>query len=397
MSKKILFLILCSFFLLALAGLWYFEQTQPSVNYDQCELCDGRQYEAAYDYFQGQQENYQVKFPFHSRVLVPWLAAQFSFKSPKQAFVIILWGCTLLTVLWLVLSWHWLDIPWYLQIIGIGWLLLHWTGIIRFNLYDPITVDAPSYVFHSLLVLLLIRPRWLWLLLLITPLATAQKESWLAILLVLALYEFVYQQFFNAKATYRKLWIYTGAVVLSLVIKWWLNEWFVPSNGTGKNSLITILFFIKITLQNPLDLVRWVVAMFIGFGGFWLLAWQKLWKRPRQSGELQMTLGVLVVLHLAFGVLAGRDMTRIMFLGFPFIMTSIFLLIRDESLTLIAVVTILGLPILRLISAIPSQVNQNQVFKTWFPEYAPLDVVGAWAVYMVICYWLIAKLRKWLQ
>jgi len=399
MGKKILSFIFSSFFFLGLAtaALWYFQRTQPSVSYHQCELCDGVQYQATYEYFRGRSKHYQVKFPFHSRVLVPWLAAQLSSQNPAKAFTIILWCCTLLTIFLLVLSWQWLHIPWYLQVVGVGWLLFHWTGLIRFNLYDPITVDAPSYVFHSLLVLLFIQPRWLWLLCFITPLATAQKESWLAILLLLALYELIYQRFFKAKATYRKFWIYAVALVLAVATKWLLNEWFTPSNGAGKNSLITILFFIKVTLQNPLDIVRWIMAIFMGFGGLWLLTSQKLWTRSFRYEEVNTPLGLLVLLHLAFGILAGRDMTRIIFLGFPFIMTFIFLSIRDEAATLIAIAVILSLPTFRLMSTIPSQVTHNQLFKTWFPEYAPLGVVSGWAVYMMISYWLIVKLRRWLQ
>lgn len=375
-------------------GLWYFQHHQLSVDYRKCELCDGKQYQKAYQYFSGQSTRYEVKFPFHSRVLVPWLAAQLSPKDANPGFVTLLWVGTIITVILLLLGWQWLQIPWYLQIGGIFWLLFHWTGIIRFNLYDPITVDVPLYIFHSLLVLLLLRPRWLWLLLIITPIATAQKESWLAIVLVLTLYEFVYQWFFNQNTSYQKLWIYVGALVLAISTKWMLSGWFEPSNGAGKNSVITILFFIKVTLQNPLDLVRWVVAMFVGFGGVWLLTLNKLREIKLTHDPIITPLVLLAGLHLLLGILAGRDMTRIMFLGYPFLMTFILWLIRTESKVVIAIALVLSLPIVRLISVIPSQVSQNQLFQSWFSEYAPLGVVSAWAVYMMLSYWVIAILRK---
>ena len=89
MNKKVYIFIFCA--ILAISSLWYFQHHQPSVDYSQCELCDGRQYLKAYQYFSGQSARYNVKFPFHSRVLVPWLTAQLSSNDANQGFVILLW------------------------------------------------------------------------------------------------------------------------------------------------------------------------------------------------------------------------------------------------------------------------------------------------------------------
>lgn len=393
MSQKIVSHIVLS--LITLAVLGFYSHKQASVAYSHCTLCDGKQYLAAYDYFKGNTTTYQVKFPFHSRVAVPWLAAQLPTNQPKQAFTWLHWGITLLAMHCLLLSWQALKLPMHLQIVGLGWLLFHWTGIVRFNVYDFATVDVPLYLLHSLLLWLLIRPRWLWLLLPITPWAVAQKESWLAIMLVWALYEGIQQRFFSTKANYRRLGWLVAAVALGVFTKALLNQWFVPIGGEGKNSIITLLFFVRETLQNPLDLLRWVVAMFVGFGGWWLLAWQNVGK-PHKSLNILPQIIVFSILHLLLGILAGRDMTRIMFLGYPFIMTLILWLIQAESKWLLAIVALLSLPILRVFSSIPLQTTQNEAFKTWFPEYANVGIVAAWATYMIISFWLIAQSRHWL-
>ena len=100
MGKR--FLCFVFFISMALAGLWFFQKQQPAVAYHQCELCDGVQYQSAYEYFAGKRTHYQLNFPFHSRVMVPWLAAQFQTQTPQEAFRIILWACTLIAIILLV-------------------------------------------------------------------------------------------------------------------------------------------------------------------------------------------------------------------------------------------------------------------------------------------------------
>lgn len=383
---------------MAALSLWYVYDTQRSVNYTACSLCDGKQYLASYQYFNGQNATYQVKFPFHSRVGVPWLAAQLSSQA-YAAFAMIHWVGVFLTVIVLLFCWQVLKLPGYLKAIGIGWLLLHWIGIVRFNVYDPVTVDILVYVFHSVLLALLLRPRWFWLLLVVTPIATAQKESWLALMALLTLYELLYQRLINLKPAYRKLWILAGALLIAVLTKVLLNQWFPPMNGAGKNSVITLLFFIRETLQNPLDLVRWVVAMFVGFGVWWCLAWQSInrenIRKNLPESAILYPLILLAGAHLLLGILAGRDMTRIMFLGYPFIMTLVLLMIQSVPKNLLIFTGLLSLPMLRLWSEIPLQTTAQKSFKLWFPEYAPLGEVSAWAVYMIISYWLIHQTKRW--
>lgn len=381
--------------LVILSALLYYSNKQESITYKDCALCDGKQYLAAYDYFKGNSATYQVKFPFHSRVAVPWLAAQLPTNNAQQALGWLHWGFTLLAVHLLLFCWQTLKLPLHLQAVGLGWLLFHWTGIVRFNVYDYATVDLPLYLLHGLLLCWLARPRWLWLVVIVTPVAVAQKESWLAVLLVWAVYEVIQQRFFSVQANYRRLGWLGVAVALGVCTKVWLNQWFVPIGGEGKNSIITILFFVRETLQNPLDLLRWVVAMFVGFGGWWLLAWQNL-DKPHKSLDILPQLILFSILHLLLGILAGRDMTRIMFLGYPFIMTLILWLIQAENKGVLAMVAVISLPILRVLSSIPLQTTQNEAFKTWFPEYANLGIVAAWATYMVISFWLITQSRYWL-
>jgi hypothetical protein len=89
---------------------------------------------------------------------------------------------------------------------GFFWLLIHWIGIIRHNIFDPITVDVPLYFFQAILLIILLiiilQRRYLWLIIL-GPLATIQKESFPALLIVallVALFE-DYKEKTNYKAS----------------------------------------------------------------------------------------------------------------------------------------------------------------------------------------------------
>ncbi|HAI76906.1 MAG TPA: hypothetical protein DCM08_11735 [Microscillaceae bacterium] len=76
--------------------------SQPALDYSLCPQCDGHQYLAAYRYFKGETNVYQVNFPFHSRVAVPWLAAQFSFGDAATHFktIQLIFGCLTCVLLW---------------------------------------------------------------------------------------------------------------------------------------------------------------------------------------------------------------------------------------------------------------------------------------------------------
>ena len=68
--------------------LFYFK-VQPAVSYSFSPLFDGNEYRKIYDYFNGDTGIYQVSFPYHSRIMVPFLATWISFTDPTYNFLVI--------------------------------------------------------------------------------------------------------------------------------------------------------------------------------------------------------------------------------------------------------------------------------------------------------------------
>ncbi|TAE49732.1 MAG: hypothetical protein EAY69_02325 [Cytophagales bacterium] len=133
----------------------------------------------------------------------------------------------------------------------------------------------------------------------------------------------------------------------------------------------------------------------MGFGCFILLAFQNTsFQKNNQNHYSGNLLLALSVGSMALGLVAGNDSTRIIFLGFPFIMTWIFLQINHEKKEIILLTLLFSLPLMRLLSVIPDATKNWQLFAIWYPEYAELSIVNAWGIYMFICFGVIFWVKK---
>ncbi|MCZ6520017.1 MAG: hypothetical protein O6848_00795 [Bacteroidetes bacterium] len=353
---------------------------QPTVDYQQAPLFDGNQYLKIYRHFKNPDSNYQVSYPYHSRLLVPWLASLLPFEKPIPAFHAINLVFSLLSITALFLLWRALKINKLLLFVGFFWLIFHWTGMIRLNLFDPVTVDVALYFFQTLLLVIIWYGRYEALLLL-GPLATAQKESFIALLIML-----------TAISLYRKLrykmdapelkWI-AGALLLSLITKLLINQLFPPLE-VERNVFVVILFHLKEVALDPVRLLRWAVGIFVAFGGPLLLFFLNASKNKWQDW-FELKLLLFSLLYLFFGIGAGGDILRILFLGFPFIMTLILIRLNQVNGQLIIISMIVSIPLFKFRAVIPDPVREWKVFVEWYPEYASLQMVLAWLVFGLLC------------
>ncbi len=366
-------------------GVYYY--LQPIATYAQAPLMDGNQYLNMYRYFARETDQYTVQFPFHSRILFPALAAGLPFSSPVAAFQVLNLAFSLLSVALLHSYWRRLQLPAALMAWGFFWLLFHWTGLIRLNAYDPITVDVPLYCIQTLFLLIVWQKRWLhlwWF----APLATLQKESFPALIVVLLAYGWYYNRATCSSAFPIRLLV--GCLLISAVAKYTANFFFPPVQAGS--SVITVLYFIKQSLLHPFRLVRWMAGVWVAFGGMGLLG---ICYGLRNGGVARFNASILqrpVMLpvtnavhtdllflfsctYLTLSLLAGGDFTRIAFLGFPFIATYIFVLLKPANPKLWAVAGLLSLPLMHLTGAIPDQGPNWAAFARWYPEFAPWPVV----------------------
>jgi hypothetical protein len=241
---------------LTLSVFVFYFKFQPTIDYSICPKCDAHQYSKIYHYFKSKDTNFSVLFPFNSRILTPFLAARLPSDDIILNFKLINLFFTLASIYLLFLLWFQLKIPLHLIFFGLFWLLFHWLGIIRLNMLDPITVDVGVYFFEILLLWCLLYEKY-FILSIITPFAIAQKEVFLALLVIFFAYQLFI--FFIQKSKINLLPI-TGILILGICTKISLDTIFYATNSTGKNALFTVFFHLKQHVLDPLDFILWPFA-----------------------------------------------------------------------------------------------------------------------------------------
>lgn len=351
--------------LVTLALYAFYFQFNETVDLETCRLCDAKEYNKVYSFFKTGVES-QIPFPFYSRPLIPFLASLIPVGNVSTAFHIINLIFILLSVLTIHSLWNILSIKPWLKWIGFIWLLTHWSGLIRYNLFDHLTVDTPLYFVQPLSLILFFKRKYKWFYLL-TPLAILQKESFLAITIVLLCLHIWME---------RKDWFQLGKHLLfSLMLGVFIQKaalFLLPEQLDQRSSFLAILYHGKLALDEPSRFIRWFSAFGSAFGvlPFLILFNIKSFKLQNQK---ELTLLILSIMYGLFGLLAGEDMTRILFLGFPFIMTLSLLLFQNESKWLMAI----GLSL----SAISLHLYPFPVDNKWGVDYAALGFVYQWALY----------------
>ena len=354
---------------------------QPHLTYSFSNLFDGSKYIKVYDYFADKTDEYKAIFPINNRILVPYLTSLFPSDDPISNFNSFNLILIILSILAIYILWRNLNISSGHILTGFFWLFIHWVGIIRHNIFDPITVDVPLYLFQALLLIIILRKRYLWLIIL-GPLATIQKESFIALLIVTLLVA-LYEDFID-KTDYKASIIIVLSLFLSIAAKSIVTYYFPPTDP-GKNAIIVILFHIKETLNNPFRFVRWIVAVFTAYGPLLILAfWAGIKSKTLTKGNryiIFLSLTYLVLSHIA-----GGDMTRIAFLGFPFIMTWILISLENTSGFIFKAAFIAGIPILKILGTLSDPAVQGwDKFYNWFPGYANPIIIFLWLAYIILC------------
>jgi hypothetical protein len=376
---RVQWLWLCVFLVIGTASFFFYQQSQPALSYEFASQFDGNDYTNSYQYLNGILNDYEVAFPFNGRILVPWLAAQVHSGDIITDFQFVNFLFTLASIIVLFLLWRQLgfDLKWFIT--GFFWLFFHWTGMIRLNAFDPITVDLPIYLFQGLFLLIILKRKFIWLLIL-APLAIAQKESFLALIILLTVYGFWHNR--KTKEGYYPMGLIIIALVLSLATKFLINYYFPPIEA-GKGALITLAYHAKQVFQDPFEIIRWLVAMFMAFGPILFLAFRKY----AQSYRFDNTRNVLLLFsltYLAFGILAGGDMTRIIFLGFPFIATWVIFELQEITTKQLLLIGLLSLPLMTLYKVIPDPAFEWELWKSWYPEFTSGKTVLMFGFYGIV-------------
>ncbi|RDB04120.1 hypothetical protein [Runella aurantiaca] len=370
----------------ALAVYLLYAFFQPTYTY---ALLDGRydahQYAKAYNYFKGFTANYEVAFPFNTRILMPWLAAYLPFNELVTDFV---WlnGVFILATIGL-LTWIWLklNIRLFWIAIALFWILFHWKGLVRMYLPDPVTADVGGYfLLTSFLALLLIEEKkfskaWLnCLFVLIAVLGTLQKEAFIAVLGMTVL--------LTGKNSD------TAGIIKPLLLSFCLSiavyclvAFYFPAASTDwrNNSIVSVLRGMKRYAEHPDLFLSVPVSWFLAYGTFWLALLPFRFLKAADDSTSRFSLLIPhFFLWLFLSVFGGGDTTRILYNGMPFVLTFLVLRLNQLPIWMGGYVLLTSLPLMRL--------SQLEPDLGRYPNEMPQWCVECWTLRESWGYWVYA-------
>lgn len=354
----------------------YYFQTQNPLTYSFSSLFDGVQYLKSYRFFNGETSGYSVSFPYHSRIMMPFLASWMPYDAMNSFnylnFLFILAG-----VLIMYFCWEQLGFPFYLSLAGILWLSVHWAGMIRYNLFDPVTVDVPLYLFQAVFLLAVIKNKP-WVMLITAAISVLDKESIIPLVAVMFMY-YAYE-WIRKRNSPKNLVFFTAALLLTIAVKSILNHYF-PYPEQGRGSVITLLFHVRETLLHPFRIIHWLAGLSVAFGP-WLALYILVKMKYKNFLQEEVIPLILSFTILIISFLGGGDFTRLIFLGFPFIMTLFFYTLKDLNPRLIYLALLVGLPVTRFWESIPDPAIKGWwAFYNWHPEFAMPVITWMWVAY----------------
>jgi hypothetical protein len=365
-----------------------FHVIQPPNNFSVNDKADANEYLKIYEYFHDQTGWENVRFGIHNRMLVPYLAALIPGEDVQLHFFIVNTIFALLSLLAIFYLMNFLEIkPTYI-FIALVFFSLHFVGPFRQNAIGPINVDIPVYLFEILPVLWFIRKKYLPLVLL-APVAVATKELFIAYYVILFIVAAGSLLALKDKE-YSLVWV-AAALLLAILTKILLNHYF-PSATPSRNSLIVVAFHLREMLHHPEHLWMWLLSIFAAFGGFIFLIAKKHWKFEIRNRN-HLIIHMLTVASLALSIVGGMDYTRLVFIGFPYIISSVFLLSKPQ-VNEVWVAGIMSILLSRFWIVLPVISLDLSPYRWWMPENSDINSLFGWTIAIIVGYFLYIILRK---
>lgn len=377
-TNRILFYLVIAIFYTAVFLFSYNTTLLPS--YEKIPQMDGNQYLKIWQNFNdpaGYPE-YEVSFPFNSRILYMALASLFpdSFGT-LNTLVLLNYLFGLGTLLLLFNTWNRLAIPILPSLFLLAYTCLHWSGIIRQYMIDPVGVDVPYLFLLTLLLHCILFQHYRYLFVL-TAIGIAVKEAILPFILTLwmiRLFQTGIISFQNRKpkidlSKINRDMIHISIALLSGMLCVVLLSIFYPPSLTGwkQNSLATIATCINLVLKDPVRVLNWLTGIMLFFGMFFYPFIKAAILPKYRTGQYAILLW-LSLLGLSLAIIGGGDHTRIAFLSFPFFFTYLLLYWKEnpDGWFLYLIPAFLLTKCWRYL---PTPTDSWELFSSWYPEYS---------------------------
>lgn len=381
-------------FILTAAVYIIYAHIQPIYTYALLDpRFDAHQYTKIYHFFKYSLPNYQVSFPFNTRILAPWLASFLPFAEPSTNFIWLNGLFILLTVGLLSIVWQRLHIRPFWRVVGIFWILFHWKGIIRMYLPDPINADIGGFLWLSFLLAIV----WLstvqkpfyryspWVIaasfMLVAIVGTLQKESFIAALGISAVVFFLNKKRLNDPSTLLFTLIAGG---VSIGVYYWISVVFSPVHSDWRNSpFVSVLRGMNRYFQAPELFLKLPISWLFAFGGFWL-ALITPFNTQINGTPFLLFLRLELWLWIVLSIVGGGDTTRILFNGMPFILTYFLLRLNQQPLWVAIYICLTSLPLMRLYTLEPDLGRYPTQMTDWCIECWELSRSWIYGVYAIV-------------
>jgi len=380
-----------------------FDHFQPMIRLNGGQGWDGTQYFGMFEYFRhGIFTNYLQSsplFPFNQRPLGPFLAsflsAHFSFSPIRSFKTLHIFSISATSgLLYFIFVKH-IGFDRFVSSLALIWLLFNALAYTRLAAFYPFLIDSLAMLALALLLYLVVSNQYIFLPLL-TIFSCMIKEQFLAFLIAILAYELF--KVISGRTTERKrLLIVSISVLIDISINYYIRHYVIIAPGS---SFYTMLSLGYQRFKHPLSFVRYVVSYFMAFGAFGLSLlyyFKRTWNQILQLDSYRLV-GLFSLEFMAFGLLAGSDMDRILWSGFPFLMTMMLLATRGLNRRYILALFLFTVPLMHLNAAIPQPShawpnNDSDGLYSWMMEYADPGKVAMWGIYMCITWTLIGQLR----
>lgn len=321
------------------------------------------------------------------RIFTPFLASFLPTDNPVVAFKIVNIIFINLTTVALYQLWRKLKINQYYIVLAFLWLFLHQYGVIRFYNFYPTSIDVPAYLFLTLLIYAIFTNRYVWLLWL-CPLASTQQIALLVFVFSLLFYKigsYIISPAHRSVEDKKVIGIIFASIFLSLFC-FYLISFFVFPHQSGTTLYLLYRGFLNIAGVRPLNMFIMVISYFYCYGGLLLLSVQRTASSAYWRNDFCNILLLFLTINFAFGWITMT--TRVVFLGYPFIMTFILLSINALRPAIVTLAFVLSIPLMRLVG-FPFFLDSNPIF-----EDSSKGEIALYGVFMVFLYAVLNYFRQ---
>lgn len=377
---------------------------------------DGTQYTTMFNYFKSGTFTFDLIFPFNQRPFYPYIAylisnvfnldMLMSFRILNLSFN-VLNVYLILYIFVKIFNFNKINISFV-----IFWFIFHYLGSFRLLNNYPYSVDSLSLSISLLLFISLIFKNYKTFFI-IAIFGVGVKEQVLPVVLILLISIFLKSKI-DMKGLNKKQFTFLFITIIFCFLINYYIKYYGFSNIEPGSSIKTILVWGYTHLTNPLDFVRYLVAIFLTFGSFILIYFINFSYKDfiiNIKEDSYMYSFSLAFLFFIFAFLAASDMERVLWQAFPFF--CIFFLSSMEKLNkfYIAFGFLLSIPIMRLVSLIPEasqalplilksdlyMINDKTPgdtvgFYSWLAEWMEIGQVASWGIYMIFIYLILNKI-----